>query len=557
MKKKNLILIIAATTVAAIYLGAATFFSFHFCPGSKLNGQDISWMTLSQVRDLVNSKASSYVLDIVGRNGLDEKITASDISWKPDFDENLNDNLGFVNGLKWPVYVFSHRSFTNEDMASFDEQLLGSKIGSMSFFKEENMIAPVDAQLVFDEAMAEYTIVPEDYGSKADRDAFYKALVEALSTMQTTLSLDEAGVYEDPKIFSDDKLLTTECQSLNKYVSAKITYTFGNDVIVVDGNYIKDWVSYDGTTATLDTDKVNEFVNTLGRTYDTFGRDRTFTTSLGQTITVSGGDYGWWMDRNTTLNDLVTAIESTSVCDMTPAYFGTAAQYGSNDYGDSYVEVDLDNQHVYVYENGSLVIDTDCVSGKATADRVTPTGTFGITYKERDATLTGQNYSSDVKYWMPFYGNVGLHDASWRSSFGSDIYVTNGSHGCINLPPDAAAVIFEHVQKGEAVIVYGGIQPSQAKDYIKNKEKDKEGTSDNTGEGSSTQGSDSTQAQDSSDSTAGDDTGALDDASTSDNGNVQDSTDSSSNASANLEGTDQSLNTADQPDGGQLPVTGE
>ncbi len=485
MKKKNLILIIAATTVAAIYLGAATFFSFHFCPGSKLNGQDISWMTISQVRDLVDSKASSYVLDIVGRSGLDEKITASDISWKPDFNESLNDNLGFVNGLKWPVYVLSHRSFTNEDMASFDEELLRSKINSMSFFKEENMISPVDAQLVFDETLAEYTIVPEDYGSKADRDAFYEAVVEALSTMQMTLSLDKAGVYEEPKIFSDDKALTDECQSLNKYASAKITYTFGDDVITVDGNYIKDWISYDGTTTTLDTDKVNEFVNTLGRTYDTFGRDRTFTTSLGQTITVSGGDYGWWMDRDTTLSELVTAIESTSICDMTPVYFGTAAQYGSQDYGTSYVEVDLDHQHVYVYENGSLVIDTDCVSGKATNDRVTPTGTFGITYKERDATLTGQNYSSDVKYWMPFYGNVGLHDASWRSSFGSDIYVTNGSHGCINLPPDAAAVIFEHVEKGEAVIVYGGIQPSQAKDYLKNKDKSEEGNTDNTDDGDS------------------------------------------------------------------------
>lgn len=485
MKKKNLILIIAATTVAAIYLGAATFFSFHFCPGSKLNGQDISWMTISQVRDLVDSKASSYVLDIVGRSGLDEKITASDISWKPDFNESLNDNLGFVNGLKWPVYVLSHRSFTNEDMASFDEELLRSKINSMSFFKEENMISPVDAQLVFDETLAEYTIVPEDYGSKADRDAFYEAVVEALSTMQMTLSLDKAGVYEEPKIFSDNKALTDECQSLNKYASAKITYTFGDDVITVDGNYIKDWISYDGTTTTLDTDKVNEFVNMLGRTYDTFGRDRTFTTSLGQTITVSGGDYGWWMDRDTTLSELVTAIESTSICDMTPVYFGTAAQYGSQDYGTSYVEVDLDHQHVYVYENGSLVIDTDCVSGKATNDRVTPTGTFGITYKERDATLTGQNYSSDVKYWMPFYGNVGLHDASWRSSFGSDIYVTNGSHGCINLPPDAAAVIFEHVEKGEAVIVYGGIQPSQAKDYLKNKDKSEEGNTDNTDDGDS------------------------------------------------------------------------
>lgn len=524
MKKKNLILIIAATTVAAIYLGAATFFSFHFCPGSKLNGQDISWMTISQVRDLVDSKASSYVLDIVGRSGLDEKITASDISWKPDFNESLNDNLGFVNGLKWPVYVLSHRSFTNEDMASFDEELLKSKISSMSFFKEENMISPVDAQLVFDETLAEYTIVPEDYGSKADRDAFYEAVVEALSTMQMTLSLDKAGVYEEPKILSDNKALTDECQSLNKYASAKITYTFGDDVITVDGNYIKDWISYDGTTTTLDTDKVNEFVNTLGRTYDTFGRDRTFTTSLGQTITVSGGDYGWWMDRDTTLSELVTAIESTSICDMTPVYFGTAAQYGSQDYGTSYVEVDLDHQHVYVYENGSLVIDTDCVSGKATNDRVTPTGTFGITYKERDATLTGQNYSSDVKYWMPFYGNVGLHDASWRSSFGSDIYVTNGSHGCINLPPDAAAVIFEHVEKGEAVIVYGGIQPSQAKDYLKNKDKSEEGNTDNTDDGDSAAGDGNSQPP-----VAPENTG------------TPDATDASSNVPAPDTSTDESL----------------
>lgn len=524
MKKKNLILIIAATTVAAIYLGAATFFSFHFCPGSKLNGQDISWMTISQVRDLVDSKASSYVLDIVGRSGLDEKITASDISWKPDFNESLNDNLGFVNGLKWPVYILSHRSFTNEDMASFDEELLKSKINSMSFFKEENMISPVDAQLVFDETLAEYTIVPEDYGSKADRDAFYEAVVEALSTMQMTLSLDKAGVYEAPKIFSDNKALTDECQSLNKYASAKITYTFGDDVITVDGNYIKDWISYDGTTTTLDTDKVNEFVNTLGRTYDTFGRDRTFTTSLGQTITVSGGDYGWWMDRNTTLSELVTAIESTSICDMTPVYFGTAAQYGSQDYGTSYVEVDLDHQHVYVYENGSLVIDTDCVSGKATNDRVTPTGTFGITYKERDATLTGQNYSSDVKYWMPFYGNVGLHDASWRSSFGSDIYVTNGSHGCINLPPDAAAVIFEHVEKGEAVIVYGGIQPSQAKDYLKNKDKSEEGNTDNTDDGDSAAGDGNSQAPVAPENT-----------------DTPDATDASSNVPTPATSTDESL----------------
>ena len=480
MKKKNLILIIAATTVAAIYLGIATFFSFHFCPGSKLNDQDISWMTISEVRDLVNSKASTYVLDITGRNNLDEKIMASDISWNPEFDEGLNENLGFLNGLKWPVSLLSHNSYTIADLASFDNDMLLSKIENMSFFSKENDIAPTDAELVFDENAAEYVVVPEDYGSEVDESAFLEAVTNALSTMQYSLSLDEAGVYVQPSIFSDDENLNAECNSLNQYASAKITFTFGDDVITVDGNYIKDWISYDGVSTTLDADKVNEFVNYLGRTYDTFGRDRTFTTSLGQTITVSGGDYGWWMDRTTTYNELLAAIESTSICDMTPTYFGTAAQYGAQDYGNSYVEVDLDHQHVYVYENGTLVIDTDCVSGKVTQDRVTPTGTYGITYKERDATLVGANYSSDVKYWMPFYGNVGLHDASWRSSFGSDIYVTNGSHGCINLPPDAAAVVFEHVEKGEAVIVYGGIQPSEVKDYLKRKEDSEQSTDEGT-----------------------------------------------------------------------------
>ena len=68
--------------------------------------------------------------------------------------------------------------------------------------------------------------------------------------------------------------------------------------------------------------------------------------------------------------------------------------------------------------------------------------------------LRGQGYASPVKYWMPFYGNYGIHDASWRSSFGGDIYLTNGSHGCVNTPRDAMQVIFENVEKGTPVVLY-------------------------------------------------------------------------------------------------------
>ncbi|MEG0215435.1 MAG: L,D-transpeptidase, partial [Hungatella sp.] len=77
-----------------------------------------------------------------------------------------------------------------------------------------------------------------------------------------------------------------------------------------------------------------------------------------------------------------------------------------------------------------------------------------LTYKERNATLKGENYATPVSYWMPFNGNIGMHDAGWRSSFGGSIYKTGGSHGCVNLPPAAAKTIFENIEKGIPVLCY-------------------------------------------------------------------------------------------------------
>jgi len=130
------------------------------------------------------------------------------------------------------------------------------------------------------------------------------------------------------------------------------------------------------------------------------------------------------------------------------------------------VEIDLSRQHVWVYKNGEEVISTDCVSGKAVDGNATPNGLFYINFKEKDAVLRGEDYETPVSYWMPFYLGVGLHDAGWRSSFGSDIYVRSGSHGCVNLPPAQAAAIFDVVYTGEPVIVYGGMGKEDAQAYL-------------------------------------------------------------------------------------------
>ena len=118
------------------------------------------------------------------------------------------------------------------------------------------------------------------------------------------------------------------------------------------------------------------------------------------------------------------------------------------------MEINLTAQHLFYYQDGELILESDFVSGNSARGYDTPAGVYGITYKQRDATLTGETYETPVSYWMPFNGNIGMHDASWRAAFGGDIYKTNGSHGCINLPVSVAAELYGYVEKGTPVICY-------------------------------------------------------------------------------------------------------
>ena len=117
-----------------------------------------------------------------------------------------------------------------------------------------------------------------------------------------------------------------------------------------------------------------------------------------------------------------------------------------------FVEVDISDQIVQMYKDSKLLLSTATVTGNPW----TPTneGYFAVTYKEFDTYLVGPGYRSHVDYWMPFDGDIGLHDASWRSTFGGDIYLSNGSHGCVNLPNAAAGTIYDNVEAGTKVLVH-------------------------------------------------------------------------------------------------------
>ena len=116
----------------------------------------------------------------------------------------------------------------------------------------------------------------------------------------------------------------------------------------------------------------------------------------------------------------------------------------------TYVRVSISKQKLEYYENKKLVLSTPITSGR---NNNTKTGNFKIVSKARNTELIGEDYVSFVQYWMGYGGGYGLHDASWRSRFGTSDYTINGSHGCINMPTDAARKLYSMIEIGTPVYI--------------------------------------------------------------------------------------------------------
>jgi glucan-binding YG repeat protein len=123
--------------------------------------------------------------------------------------------------------------------------------------------------------------------------------------------------------------------------------------------------------------------------------------------------------------------------------------------GTNYVEVDLSRQHMWYVKNGSIVVESDVVTGAPWGGRATPTGAFYIMGKQSPSVLRGPGYASPVSYWMPVTSSgVGLHDATWQSAFGGTRYRNYGSHGCINMPLDKARALYTQCSTYDSVVIH-------------------------------------------------------------------------------------------------------
>ncbi|MFA6940491.1 MAG: peptidoglycan binding domain-containing protein [Clostridiaceae bacterium] len=462
-KKRNKFIkysIISLSVMLIIYFGMSMYFRNHFYFGSVINGINATGKTVEELDKELSAKITSYTLELDERENVREQIKASEIGLKYDGEEKSQALKEMQNSSPWISSIFKSKESKMYKLVTYDEGKLKDCFDKLACFDSKKVTEPKNASAIYSEGG--YQIVKEVNGNKVKKEVLYSNVVNAIESGETKLNLDSSKCYENPKYTSNSQKTKETKDALNKYISSKITYTYNGGSTVLDGSTIHNWLNVDSDlTISFDQKKMKSYVNKLAKNYNTLGKTRKFATTSGTTVEVSGGNYGWKVNVNGEIQDLISDIKKGQTINKKPEYAQTAETNNVNDIGSTYVEINLAKQHLWFYKNGSLVVDGDVVTGNVSLNRSTPTGVYRLNYKEKDAILNGEDYNTPVTYWMPFNGNIGLHDASWRKAFGGDIYLTRGSHGCVNAPKNVANTVFNNITAGTPVVCYFQQVPNQ------------------------------------------------------------------------------------------------
>ena len=436
------------------YVGMAQFFKDHYFYNTIINGNDYSYKTPAETENEIYQSIKDYSLEVAGREGMYDILLPAEIDMDYTFGTFLINVKKAQNPYMWLTGYFSENIYEIDKMAKYNEEELDQKIKGMSFFQVENIRAPSKAYIEYSEERGSYGVTNASPGTEINRKKAAEVIKAALDGLERNVNLEESGCYLREIEAEDITQMEKVAEEANRYILANITYDWNGNEVTVSGNTINQWLDVSEDAVVLKEDEIRNFVAQQSKQYDTYGRDRNFHTTDGRDLTLKSGGYGWKTNRDAESEALIDSVRKGEVLEKEPEYTCVGAQKGKDDIGNTYVEIDLGHQHLYLYIDGAIVLESDFVSGNVSRGWTTPGGVFGLTYKTRNAVLRGDNYETPVSYWMPFNGNIGMHDAGWRKEFGGELYLTGGSHGCVNLPPENAKIIYEYVYTGFPVVCY-------------------------------------------------------------------------------------------------------
>lgn len=416
-----------------------------------------------------NEKLSKDILKHNLTNNKEPKVLAelSGLGISYDIKDKLNSELNpsLLKSFLRKLHIIGNNISVYMKVKKVDKTF-DNQFNDLKIFKEsDDTIITKNAYI--DLNSDNFDIVKEVYGNNIDKELVKSTILDNISKGEFNMYYSNKEFYDKPEVISTNKLLLEEQEYLRNLEFPEITYKiYGNTVKIKKQQILKMYgITQRSLSKKINIDdlKVNkkavkQYVHKLAEKYDTAWSDHEFNSTKQGKITVSGGDYGYFIDEDKETSKLISILKKKKSVVRTPIY-SQKGYKNANDIGDTYVEIDLTYQTLWLYKDGEMVTSSPIVTGNVASGFATPPGVYILKYKTMHTTLKGKNadgtdYESPVTYWMPFNGGIGMHDATWRSTFGGSIYLSGGSHGCVNMPYEKAGIVYRNITAGFPIVVH-------------------------------------------------------------------------------------------------------
>ena len=441
-----------------LYISLAVYYEDNFSFGTYINGIYCTGKTTEEVNNELNRNFGEHNEFTITRNEKVYRIDLADIQFSYDFKEPLEIYRARQNSFLWIENLFHDKDEMNlHPDGIYNVNAFEEKIDALNLFQNDtenkvNIEFTQDGYQLKDGKL-----------NRLNEKTVKKALAEALDNGILSINLDDTKYMDTPDYSAEDESIFAVYNQINAFQNRRICILFGEEkrqltkmelaeTLRVDENSIPVLTSEDKLE--FDEESVRELANKIAGEYNTYGNHH-FLNHDGISVYLSKGNYGNEIDEEKEEEWLLeTLINGTQEEEHKPTFLHTANYLGKDDIGDTYIEISISEQKLFYFVDGKLSLETDVVTGNTTRKRGTPQRVCYVYGKQERRVLRGPGYASFVNYWMPVSGNIGIHDAPWRTEYGGDIYKTNGSHGCINTPFDKMQELYEEVEIGTPVIIY-------------------------------------------------------------------------------------------------------
>lgn len=441
--KAPIIITLTIFGIILYYLIVAITYTGKFLPNTFVNGVDVSGEPINKVKNVVANRKSGDTLIVTGQYG--EKLELNIDEYVEYTAKNL-EKVSKQNIMSWPFAKFKRKNIEVDYDVKLKEGLIENVIDMSNFIKGKQIEEPVNATLEVKDG--EVIITDDKPGNAIDKTKLKEAIIKGIQDNSLVVEFTD---------YPKAEVTTESLQKQKEYLEEKMNHTI--DIDVRGKKYTLN-IKTLYPTEELSKEKLQEFIANMANETDTINKERKFKDVNGEERTIQSGTFGWKMDRVKTFENLYNNIINTKYDSFTPEYAVQAV--GDDEIGNTYIEIDLSKQHLWVFVDGVQTLDSNLVSGQV-PKAFTPVGIHSIKGKQKGRTLKGKNritqkeYASYVDYWMPIdWQGVGMHDASWQyGDFNPNKYLTgHGSNGCINLPFSTAEYIFNNFPVGTPVVIY-------------------------------------------------------------------------------------------------------